>query len=70
MKSISERIECFPNIRGGTFSIGYTIPSTAMGVEIGFFPIDGIEISIRIIDGVARKRLGILEIKRRTKKSS
>jgi hypothetical protein len=39
-----------------------------MGMEIGFFPIYGIEIFIRIIDGVARKRLGILEIKRRTKK--
>jgi hypothetical protein len=37
-------------------------------VEIGFFPIHGIEISIRIINGIARKGLGVLEYKRRTKK--
>jgi hypothetical protein len=61
MKSISKRIECFPNIRGGTFSVGYTIPGAAMGVEIGFFPIGGFKIFKWIIDGVAGKRLGILE---------
>jgi hypothetical protein len=61
MEGITKRIKGFPNIWGRTFSIGYTIPGAAMGVEIGFFPIGGFKIFKWIIDGVAGKRLGILE---------
>jgi hypothetical protein len=68
MEGIAKRIKGFPNIGSRSFSVGYTIPSPTMCVEIGFFPIHSIEIFKRIIDGTSSKRFGVIKSKRWTKK--